>query len=160
MDILDDETSVKLLYKQHPHAYKPTKLIDICKIRATAEGISLGQYLENKTLEDLLSRTNFETVRPHKFGKFALFMNRWFGFNASLMKFWRRMCIGTCLNCGASDKDTILLQYQYVGMFEHYLFVSLANARRQYSKNPMFFSEGALFKCNKCGCQRWIAANR
>lgn len=160
MDILDDDTSVALLYKQHQHAYKPTIAIDICRIRAVSEGISLGQYLENETINGLRPfRTDF---KPHKFGRFDLFMERWLGFNLSAMKFWRRMQIGCCLNCGAGAKYSFLLSYQYNGMFEIFHSILLSNSintRRNDPDYPNFFSEGAFFKCLRCGCRRWMQAS-
>lgn len=161
MDILDDDTSVKLLYKQHQHAYKPSTaaIVDICRIHAVSEGISLGQYLENESINGL--RTFQTDFKPHKFGKFDLFMYRWLGFNLGEMKFWRRMNIGCCLNCGAGAKDSFLLSYQYNGLFEIFRPIMLSNSintRRNDPNYPNFFSEGAFFKCLRCGCRRWMQA--
>ncbi len=159
IDILDDDTSVELLYKQHPYAYKPTSAMDICRINAVSEGISLGQYLENKTMDGF--RTFCIDFKPHKFGKLDLFMCRWLGFNVGEMQFWRRMKIGRCLNCGAGDKHSFLLSYQHNRMFETYKPIKLLNriyARKNSPNDPNFLSEGAFFKCLRCGCRRWISA--
>lgn len=108
MEILDDKLSMELLYKQHPHAYKPTKMLDACKVNAAVRGVSLGQELEDETLKSLVMTVS--DLRPFKMTKFCLFLHRWLSFDLFDMKFWRRMDLGRCLNCGSS-KAPIVINY-------------------------------------------------
>lgn len=165
MEILDDSTSLALLYKQHPDAYKPAEL-GICKVNAAVKGVSLGQQLEDDTLDGLVMPCT--DLKPFAMSKFALFLNRWLGFNVLEMKFWRRIDLGRCLNCGSS-KAPIVINYQYDGsagldiyffkrMRDRYLF------KKQLDSNwhviPNFFAEGALLKCQECGCDRFVTCRK
>ena len=105
MEILDDSTSLALLYKQHPDAYKPTEL-GICKVNAAVKGVSLGQQLEDVTLDKLVMPCT--DLKPFAMSKLALFLSRWLGFNVLEMKFWRKIDLGKCLNCGSSKAPTVI----------------------------------------------------